>query len=71
MHRYENQCCDCAVPAYPCMGNSCPLRRVLVTECDKCGNSEDTLYHWNGGEYCLDCIIQDLDLQEVEYVYGS
>ena len=36
MLRIENHCCDCAAPGYPCMGRSCPNRRVKVYYCDKC-----------------------------------
>ena len=28
MITYENECCGCAVPAYPCMGDACPNRHV-------------------------------------------
>lgn len=34
---FENHCCDCAVPGYPCLGSACPLRNVPVHYCDKCG----------------------------------
>lgn len=37
MIREENDCCDCAVPAYPCMGDSCPRRHALHVYCDVCG----------------------------------
>lgn len=30
MPKYENHCCDCATPNYPCRGSSCPNRRVPV-----------------------------------------
>lgn len=60
---YENECCDCAVPAYPCMGNSCSLRNVPHHLCDKCGE-EEKLYHYDGQELCVECIISQLELVE-------
>ena len=37
MTKIENRCCNCAVGAYPCLGSSCPNRRVEVVYCDFCG----------------------------------
>lgn len=34
---YENECCDCAVPGYPCLGNACSLTHVPHIYCDECG----------------------------------
>lgn len=63
MRKYENECCGCATPAYPCLGSSCPNRNVVHFYCDKCGE-EDTLYHFDGEELCIDCILSLLE--EVE-----
>lgn len=52
---YENECCDCATGAFPCLGDSCPNRRVPHYLCDGCG-VEDTLYRYNGEVLCMDCI---------------
>ena len=41
MIKYENHCCDCAVPGYPCIGNSCPYIDIPVYYCDSC--NDDTL----------------------------
>lgn len=56
--RIENRCCDCAVPGYPCQGDSCPLRRVPVHYCDnpKCNNELDEIYEVDGEELCEDCL---------------
>ena len=57
--RYENHCCDCAVPGYPCRGNMCELRRVPVHYCDnpKCNNElGDEIYEVDGEELCEDCL---------------
>lgn len=37
MIRYENDCCDCAVPGYPCLGDSCSRRHAIHIYCDVCG----------------------------------
>lgn len=57
MIKYEDRCCDCAVPAYPCRGASCPLRNVEVHYCDKCGDEigSDEIYKVNGAELCAYC----------------
>lgn len=41
MVRVKNECCGCAVPAYPCRGEYCPLRRVRHYYCDRCGKEVD------------------------------
>lgn len=56
MVRYENQCCDCATPSYPCMGASCPLRKVEVHYCDDCGEELDEIYDVDGDELCEECL---------------
>lgn len=67
MVRYENDCCDCATPAYPCLGNACSLRNVPHYYCDnpKCG-AEGTLYEYEGEQLCADCL-----LGKFEKVEGS
>ena len=59
----ENECVDCG---RPCLGNACPNRNVTRFYCDRCGN-ETKLYHYDGEELCIDCIISD----ELEVVEGS
>lgn len=56
MKKIENECCSCAVPAYPCIGDSCSKRNVEHYYCDECG-AEDTLYHFDGEQLCEDCLI--------------
>ena len=34
MVKYENECVDCGLP---CLGSSCPYRRVPHIYCDRCG----------------------------------
>lgn len=56
MIKYENHCCDCAVPGYPCIGMACSLRRVEVHYCDQCGNELDDIYEVDGEELCEECL---------------
>ena len=57
MVRYENHCCDCAVPGYPCLGSSCPNRNVPVYYCDECGDEIDgDIYDADGKELCEECL---------------
>lgn len=64
MRKVENECCGCAVPAYPCLGSSCPKRNVIHLYCDDCGE-ETQLYDYDGDELCKDCILERLDLKEI------
>lgn len=63
MERIENDCCGCAVPAYPCMGSACPLRNTKHYYCDECG-IETTLYHYGDRQLCAECVINQLDVVE-------
>ncbi len=59
--RYENDCCDCAVPGYPCLGSACPNRNVLYISCDKCDEDIDgEVYIYDGKECCKDCLLDAL-----------
>lgn len=53
---YENECCDCASPMYPCRGESCSFRRVPHYYCDKCKENVEELYEVDGEELCEDCL---------------
>lgn len=58
MRRTENHCCNCAVGAYPCIGDRCPRRRVEVIYCDICGypiNVEHGYHDIHGKDVCEDC----------------
>ena len=54
--RIENHCCDCASPGYPCLGRSCPRRRVEVHYCDRCGEEIDRVHSAYGQELCDECM---------------
>lgn len=71
MIRYENHCCDCAVPGYPCIGDSCPYVNVPVYYCDICDNDTHAEYDIEGEHYCeihakacLKEIFEELTLSE-------
>ena len=55
MIKYEDHCCSCAVPAYPCMGRSCPHINVPVYYCDICEDDVYAEYNIDGEHYCEDC----------------
>lgn len=56
MRKIENRCCDCATPGYPCLGSACPLVRVEVYYCDKCGDELDEVYEVDGDDLCEECL---------------
>ena len=57
MIQYENHCCDCAAPGYPCLGSTCPHRNVAIHYCDSCGEEiEGDLYEVDGEELCEECL---------------
>ena len=60
MKRTESECVDCG---FPCMGNACPNYSVTRFYCDKCGQ-EETLYHTEDGDLCVDCILANLPVVE-------
>lgn len=66
MIKFENDCCDCAVPAYPCMGNSCPLRHSAHFYCDNCSDEVDELYYYGGEQWCVDCILKDCGKVDID-----
>lgn len=71
MIKYENHCCDCAVPGYPCIGESCPNISVPVYYCDCCADDTRAEYEIDGEHYCEGCascylkeIFYDLTMSE-------
>lgn len=77
MIRYENHCCDCAVPGYPCIGNSCPYVNVPVYYCDHCDDDAYAECDIEGEHYCKDCaktylkeVFDDLTLLEQAEALG-
>jgi hypothetical protein len=71
MITYENECCECSTPAYPCIGEYCSKRRVPHYYCDLCGEEifiggmEDQSYEYNECHYHKDCLLSKLVSDEV------
>lgn len=58
MRREVNECCDCAVPGYPCMGNACHRRHVIRIYCDSCGvELQETYFDDGDQELCEECLL--------------
>lgn len=57
MIKVTNECCDCAVPAYPCLGEDCPNRHVKHYICDECKDEVDELYKVDGLQLCEECLL--------------
>lgn len=53
MIRYENDCCGCAVPGYPCTGAH---KHVPHLYCDRCDSEVDVVYDVDGDDICEDCL---------------
>ena len=63
MTEITDECCDCATPAYPCMGESCPNRHVKHYICDDCKEEVDTLYEYdNSKQLCSECLIKRFEI---------
>ena len=60
MKKKETECVSCGLP---CMGTACPNYEVTRFYCDEC-ESEDTLYHYDDKELCIDCIKKKLEVVE-------
>ena len=60
---YLDECVSCDLP---CLGSACPNRRVPHLYCDKCDEEVDELYHYNGEQWCIECIKKDLGEVEVD-----
>ena len=58
-----SECCDCDLP---CVFAACPYYKVVYYVCDKCGETVDDLYHFDGDQLCQDCILQQLEKVEYE-----
>lgn len=68
MITYENDCCDCSSPGYPCIGNSCDLRHNPHYYCDRCGDElcSGELYWYEGDQLCIECIKEYLEKVRAE-----
>jgi hypothetical protein len=58
-----SECCDCDLP---CIFEACPYYKVVYYVCDKCGETVDDLYYFDGEQLCVDCILKQLEKVEYE-----
>lgn len=58
-HTYD--CVDCGLP---CLFEGCPYYDAEHFECDCCGEVDVKLYHYNGNEVCIDCLLKDFEVVE-------
>lgn len=65
MTKEIDNCVGCTSMGLPCKGSSCSKRRRKIRCCDNC-ELEETLYHFDGGEYCINCIKKMLEVVEDE-----
>jgi len=47
---------DCVCCGFPCDGDKCPHRNIIIYTCDRCNMEVDELYRFNGEQVCLACI---------------
>ena len=66
MKKIIKECCDCAVPAYPCIGDSCHRQHVPHWYCDICEEefSPDELYDFDGKDFCKECLLTQFQTVE-------
>ena len=62
MYYETNECCGCAVPGYPCIGDSCHLRHTRHYSCDICDEPIESgkVYKLGLDDCCEGCIIEAL-----------
>lgn len=54
MRYIENDCVGCPQGCINCGRN----KNYEVIECDRCGNSEETMYEYETQELCEDCLFE-------------
>lgn len=64
MVREVHNCCGCAAPGYPCLGDSCPKRHEKTLICDKCKSEVDRLYEYEDMQLCEDCLLKEFTMIE-------
>lgn len=62
---YRNNCCNCAVPGYPCTGEH---KKVPYLVCDNedCKKEVDELYKTEYGQLCESCLLKRYEKVEVD-----
>ena len=64
MKRIEDECVACSSIGLPCYGSTCPNRNVVRFYCDKCKEESYPLYHYDGEELCIDCLLKNFEIVE-------
>jgi hypothetical protein len=59
MIKIVRECVGCP-PEMGCNKQTCSYWNSVRFYCDRCGK-EETLYHYDGQELCIDCITDDLE----------
>ena len=62
MIKVKSNCADCGLP---CIYAACPHYKIVIYECDDCGDEVNKLYHFDGEQLCISCI--EKRLERVEY----
>lgn len=69
----EGECCGCASPGYPCVGEICKFRNVPHYYCDKCKQEfePEELYCMDDEELCVDCLLLNFKSVKQEEMEGN
>lgn len=59
MIAYEDECCGCVSPGYPCIGETCINKNVKHLYCDKCNADVEVLFIVDDKEICEDCLLEN------------
>lgn len=62
MVKYYDDCVSCADGCHGCGRN----RETAHLICDCCGDEAETLYKYNGDEFCLECLAGQFDSYSYE-----
>lgn len=62
----QNDCCSCASPGFPCIGERCELLHVPHYYCDNCEEEVDELYWFDGRQLCADCVLNEMEVVKYE-----
>lgn len=60
---YENDCCSCAVPGYPCTGKH---KHVPHLHCDRCDADVEEVYDVDGEDICEECLLEMYEKKTLE-----
>ena len=58
---YASECVRCGLP---CLFKACPYYEVKHFKCDRCGDEDVTLYHYDDEQICKDCLLKEFEIVE-------